>query len=207
VALALAACAGPGHPWPASAPAAGSPLYVVSNNWHTGLAVEAAQLPPDRWPQRRAFDGYRYLEVGWGDRDAYVADRITARLALRAAFRSRGSALFVAAFDEPVARRFRGLDVVELRVDHAGLEGLAAFLEATYGLDAAGEPIALRAGWSPPGAFYLAQGRFGLLRTCNTWTAEALRAAGVPVLVPLTLTAHHLMAQVHALGRRLRPPG
>lgn len=200
--LVLAACATPGPPAPPRG--ASWPVYVVSNRWHTGVVVEAAHLPPDRWPQRRAFAGRRFLEVGWGDRDAYVADRITVALGLRAAFGSRGSALLVAAFDEPPAERFRGLELVEVAVDAAGLDGLAAFIEETYALDAAGRPMPLPSGGPAPGTFYLARGRFGLLNTCNTWTARALRAAGIPVRVSLTLTAFHLMQQLETLGRPVR---
>lgn len=208
VGLLLAGCAG-GGPRSLAPPAGASwPVYVVSNGWHTGLVVEATRLPQDRWPQRRELADARFLEVGWGDRDAYPAERMTARLALRAAFGSRGSALLVTPFEESPAERFRGLDLVELAVDAAGLDRLAAFIEASYAPDPSGRPIPLGSGWAAPGTFYLARGRFGLLNTCNTWTARALRAAGVPVRVTLTLTAEHLMRQLERLGRPVRsPPG
>jgi uncharacterized protein (TIGR02117 family) len=173
----------------------------VSNGWHTAVVVEGDRLPPGRWPQRAAFGERRYLEVGWGDRDAYLADRMTVRLALKAAFASRGSALLVAAFDEPVPERFRGIDVIELRVSARGLDGLAEFIEASHAGDAAGRPVRLEPGWTGSSAFYLARGRFHLLNTCNSWTARALQAAGLPLRPALTLTAYHLMQQVTPLGR------
>lgn len=197
----LAACAGAGHaPRPPEA-APGEPIYVVSNGWHTGVVVEAERLPPGRWPQRAAFHGRRYLEVGWGDRDAYLADRITTRLALGAAFASRGSVLLVAAFDEPIPERFRGIEVVELRLSASALDGLAEFIEASHAADADGRPVRIKPGWAGSSAFYLARGRFHILNTCNSWTARALQAAGLPLWPALTLTAYHVMQQVTPLGR------
>ena len=200
----LAACAGHALPPPETAP--GEPVYVVSNGWHTGVVVEGERLPPGRWPQRAAFGRHRYLEVGWGDRDAYLADRITPGLAFRAAFASRGSALLVAAFDEPIPERFRGIEVVELRLSARALDGLAGFIEASHTADADGRPVRIASGWTGSSAFYLARGRFHILNTCNSWTARALQAAGLPLWPALTLTAHHLMQQVAPLGRPVPTP-
>ncbi|HEX2500256.1 MAG TPA: DUF2459 domain-containing protein [Methylomirabilota bacterium] len=181
----------------------GEAIYVVSNGWHTGVVVEGGRIPSARWPQRDALGGRRYVEVGWGDRDAYLADRLTTRLALRAAFASRGSVLLVAGFDEPVPERFRGIDVVELGISADALDGLSAFIEASHAPDDAGEPVPLAPGWGPSWTFYVARGRFHILNTCNSWTARALRAAGLPLRPALTLTAYHLMQQVRPLGRRV----
>jgi uncharacterized protein (TIGR02117 family) len=198
----LVACAAA----PASAPRPAetgprAPVYVASNGWHTEIVVEAEALPRGRWPQREPFRGHRYLEVGWGDRDAYPAERLTMRLALRAAFLSRGSVLRVAGFDEPLPVRFRGIDVVELRVPAAALDALAEFIEVSHAADAEGRPIRLGPAAGGSGSFYLARGRFHALNTCNAWTARALRAAGLPLRPALALTAHQLMQQVTPLGR------
>jgi uncharacterized protein (TIGR02117 family) len=206
--IALAACAGLEPARRPLEPPPGAPIYVVSNGWHSGVVVEASGLAPDRWPQRVVLGSHRYLEVGWGDRDAYLAERITPGLALRAALVSRGSVLLVAGFDEPVPQRYRGIDVVELRVSAHALDALAGFIEASLAEDSEGRPIRLGAGGVVPGVFFLARGRFHALNTCNSWTAAALRAAGLPLAPRLTLTAYQLMQQVVPLGRLVPvPPG
>jgi uncharacterized protein (TIGR02117 family) len=179
----------------------GTPIHVVSNGWHTEVVIAGETVPAGRWPQRAPFRGRRYLEVGWGDRDAYPADRLTAGLALRAALLSRGSVLRVSGFDEPILERFQGIEVVELRVSTSGLDALTAFIEASHVAGADGQPIHVDAGpGTEPAAFYLARGRFHALNTCNSWTARALRAAGFDVWPSLTLTAHQLMLQVRPLA-------
>jgi uncharacterized protein (TIGR02117 family) len=180
---------------------ADSPIYVASNGWHTEIVVETATLPERRWPQRAPFRERRYLEVGWGDRDAYPADRLTATLALRAAFASRGSVLRVAGFDEPIPDRFRGLEVVELRLSVSALDALAEFVQASHAADGDAQPGRPPATAADSPVFFPARGRFHALNTCNTWTARALRAAELPLWPAVTFTAHQLMLQVVPLGR------
>jgi uncharacterized protein (TIGR02117 family) len=200
--LGLAACGGAIHGSDGlglPATATGEPVHVVSNGWHTGVVVLGTVLASARLAPGR----HHYLEVGWGDRDAYLADRITPRLALRAAFASRGSVLLVTGFDEPIAERYRGIDAVELRVSSEGLAALVRFIESSLARDTEGRLVPLEAGWAPSSAFYLARGHFHFLNTCNAWTARALQAAGLPLRPALTLTAYHLMEQVVPLGRRV----
>jgi uncharacterized protein (TIGR02117 family) len=158
----------------------------VSNGWHTEIVLEAETLPTGRWPQRVTFKGRRYLEVGWGDRDAFPTDRMTLRLTLKAAFASQGSVLRLAAFDEPILERFRGIDVVELRASASALNGLAGLIEASPAASADGQPIRLKRGTTESPTFCLACGRFHVLNTCNSWTARALQAAGFPIRPALT---------------------
>jgi uncharacterized protein (TIGR02117 family) len=194
----LVACGGLARESPPAGLAPGEPVYVVSNGWHTGVVVRG-----ERGPRRLGVGDHRYLEFGWGDRDAYLAPRITPRLAVRAALASRGSVLLVTGFDGTIADRYRGIDVIELRVPGPAAEALTRFVDASLAGDAAGRPVPLDVGWTPVGAFYLARGRFHLLNTCNSWTARALQAAGLPLRPALTLTAYHLMQQVAPHGRRV----
>jgi hypothetical protein len=48
--------------------------------------------------------------------------------------------------------------------------------------------------------FYPARGRFHIFRNCNTWVAEGLGVAGVPIS-RFTITAGSVMAQVRASER------
>jgi hypothetical protein len=65
--------------------------------------------------------------------------------------------------------------------------------------DAAGMPRRLGPGPDPQSVFYAATGTYDLSHTCNTWTAEALRAAGAPVSAAGVVFAGQLLDQ---LGRR-----
>ena len=55
-------------------------------------------------------------------------------------------------------------------------------------------------GQAPVSRFYPARERYYLWRTCNTWTARALRAAGVPITPLYAITAGNVMYQARQSG-------
>lgn len=170
-------------------------VFVISNGFHTGLVLPRDQVSDEVWPEQRELGPARYLEVGWGDKAAYLADRITMRLALGAAFGSASSALQVAGLDVAPAEHARELEVVEVRLTPREFDDLSRFIRGSYARDAAGGTIRLSRGYTGNSAFYEATGRYHLFNTCNTWTAKALRAAGCPIASALTLTASQVMEQ------------
>lgn len=114
------------------------------------------------WPTQRDFAGSEYVEVGWGDRNFYLAPQGTLWLALKAAFWSTSAVLHVIAFDGPPERSFAGREVVALRVSERGFRRLADFVGAAWATDESGEPIPLGPGLYPLSRFYLATGRYFL---------------------------------------------
>ena len=98
------------------------PVYVINHGWHTGIAVRRADIPQGVWPEHGDFADFEYVEVGWGDRD-----------------------------------------------------------------------------------FYVARDKYFLLRTCNTWTARALRSAGLPITPLYAVTAGNVMGQARRFGKDVEP--
>ncbi|WP_434475060.1 DUF2459 domain-containing protein [Limnospira platensis] len=56
---------------------------------------------------------------------------------------------------------------------------MVEFLQNSFKLDSAGNPIRIGYGYGIRDSFYEAQGVYSILRHCNTWIAEALRTARV----------------------------
>ncbi len=185
----------------------GASVFVVTHHWHTGIAVSIADVPAGRWPAASVFASAELVEVGWGDRDFWMAPQETIGLAVKAALASEASILRVLWFDGPVEEALPDSDIVELSVSRTGLVALVDFVSDTYARTAAGEPIDLGpAGW-PRSRFYLATGRYHLFNTSNRWTAKALIRAGLPFSAG-SLTARSVICRAAALGRvmRLREP-
>jgi hypothetical protein len=86
-----------------------------------------------------------------------------------------------------------------LRVPRNGLEGLLGFLWSSLAKDRNGAPYQIGAGPYPHSAFYAAAGNYDLSHTCNTWTAAALHAAGLPVTAAGVVFAGQLLDQLHPL--------
>ncbi len=132
--------------------------------------VEAAGVPI-RHPEAR------WLSVGWGSEAFYTRTGTYADISLPVIWR--------AATGDSSVLRFEALGILSehpairtLTLDEARFDALVADLARATGAD----PRALDvAGHSATDAFYAAEGHFDLLRTCNTWVADRLRAAGVPM--------------------------
>ena len=197
VLLVLWACASPVGP---AQTREGTPLiavYLVAHDGHTGIALPRANIPGGLWPESRDFPQADYLEVGWGNRDFYYG-RSTGLWGTLNAVLPSPSVLHVAGIRGSPADYFRANEIVELAVPADGFERLVRYIDDAHeragGLPAA----ALGPGLYGESRFYPARESFHLLRTCNVWTAQALRAAGLPIRDAITMEG--LMSQ----GRRLR---
>ena len=179
-----------------------SRVWVVSHGWHVGVAVARADVSATTWPLRDDLGPFAFLEVGWGDADYYPAARGTVAQALKAAFRSTGSVLHVAAFDPHPTQYFAGTEVVEVRVSAEGFADLCRFIDGYYAKDDAGRAIAVGPGLYGTSRFYRARGQYRVFDNSNHWTARALRTAGVPIDPETALTAGQVLSGLRALGHR-----
>jgi uncharacterized protein (TIGR02117 family) len=198
--LALVLAAGCGGPvaglYP---PRAGEPVnavWVVAHGWHAGIAVRASDLPATLWPERRDLPRADYLEVGWGDHDYWQAEDPGLRLALNALFLPTPSVVRLIAVDEPLAAAFPGAEIVEIRLSRAGFERLLRFVDDTFARTGAGPATALGPAQWPHSRFYPAHGSYHLFRTSNTWTARALREAGLPITPAFALMSGGVLRSI-----------
>ena len=180
-------------------------IYLVAHDKHSGIAVRRADIPAGLWPESRDFPRADYLEVGWGDRDYYYGRNQGSGDALRAAFGfSNPSVLHVAGVRGTLMQNFPASEIVELMLSREGFEHLVRYIHDAY--DRAGAPAAVPLG---PGLygdsrFYPGRETFNLLRTCNVWTAQGLRGAGLPVEDSITLGG--LMSQAREIGKVIQMP-
>ncbi|HEY1268997.1 MAG TPA: DUF2459 domain-containing protein [Candidatus Binatia bacterium] len=176
-----------------------SVFFLNHNGWHSGLAFRRADIPPNLLPEAVDFPSAESLEFGWGDWDFYQASHAGPGLATRVAFFSRGSTLHVVGFNGAARDYFTEAEVYELTVSGEGFRNLIQFISDTFMRESGEKP---RPGLYPDSQFYPARGRFHLFRNCNTWAAEALRAAELPVDPYRVVTAGNLSSQVKGLAKR-----
>lgn len=178
-------------------------IYVINHGWHTGIAVRRANIPESVWPEHAEVADSEYLEVGWGAREFYMAPEGTLGLALKAVLWPSPAVLHVVGFDGPVAQFFPEREIVEILVSDRGFQRLAAFIGAAHAKDGSGRTMVVGRGHYANSRFYAAREKYSLLKTCNTWTARALRAAGLPITSLYAVSAGNVMDQTRPLGRRI----
>jgi len=180
-------------------------IYVVRHDWHTGIVLRKADIPPGVWPEIADFPQAIYVEVGWGDREYYPAHDPGSGTASHAALIGGPGVLHVVGLREDPHRTFPRSEIVALPVSRRGLRRLCRRIAASYQRDAAGRPITLGQGLYGESRFYHSVERFGLFNTCNVWTAGMLREAGLPIAG--ALTAGSIMEQSRAVADALAPDG
>lgn len=163
-------------------------VYLFADAFHADVLFPIDPLDPqwDGLLRAEGLDHSRetvtHLAVGWGSRTFYLRMRdwsnLNAAIVARALARDR-AVLHVTALRGPFAPQ-PGL--YPLRVDSAGLDRLIAFVRESFA-GSQSQPFQPIPGarYGDHDAFFEARGRYSPIHTCNHWTGQALRRAGIPV--------------------------
>jgi uncharacterized protein (TIGR02117 family) len=170
------------HDW--REPADGVTIYLASNGIHTGIVVPVTSAGMDWRGRVRTSDlpdpklAGPWLLFGWGDREFYVNTPTWKDLrpgtALSAVFGSGQTLVHVDHFGDFYA----DADMRPLRLTTEEYRRLSDFIERTFADSREVVP-----GYGPRDVFYAAKGRYSIFRTCNVWTGDALKYAGVQTAV------------------------
>lgn len=166
------------------APGRGVRVFVESNGIHVGLIMpkRAAGVDWRGWaPARDLVDpryaAYDHVAIGWGEQAFFLEtptwSAVKPATIAAAAIGSDRTLLHVEHVPPPRANRS---DVRAILLRPAEYRRLAAFVQASV----APTPRKYR-GYARYDAFYTGRGHYDALRTCNAWTGDALRHAGVRV--------------------------
>jgi uncharacterized protein (TIGR02117 family) len=187
------------------AEAATRQILVLTNPIHTDIAI-----PIDPAVRRRfafleaggmpaAHPAARWLIFGWGGRAFYLETPTWAEL-------KPGPVLKALTLDRSVLHVDVAGEIAEphpavtsFRISESAFERLTQFIAASFE-ESEGEPVVVPgASYVGTDRFYEARGSFNALVGCNTWTAQALREAGLqtgwwnplPALLAASLRLHN----------------
>lgn len=159
-----------------------------------------ADLPADS-PLRREFPQADHVETGWGDRDYYMAEDPGLWLGLRALLWPTPGVLHIVGMNGPPRLQFPEAHIIDLAVSAAGLDRMHVRVLSSFERDANGALKPLGPGLYGDGRFYASVEEFHGFKNCNVWTAQLLRAGGLPVTPGAALTADLLLRQVQRHAR------
>jgi len=168
-------------------PPTGTEIFVCSNGVHTDFVLPVRNAVVD-WSRRfpapdfvGPVGGYDHIGIGWGNLDFYKSTPRWSDFKLGTALRALSgfgpSALHVQYRPGPGTTERCG----KLTLDDAHYRALADYIDGSLLSSAAGEAAVFAdPGYGATDAFYIALGRFGLIKSCNVWVGQGLKAAGLP---------------------------
>ena len=204
ICAALAACSGPSIRSTASAPQTLAtpdrlPVYVVKRGWHVDIGIAVADARPSLLPVAAAFRESQYLLFGFGDR-RYLLHGGAGNMA-SALWGDAGLVLVTSVGSRQPEQVFGRDNVVRVALTPQQMSDLQGFIGSSFATPAGAiEPVA--AGPHAVGsysAYYESVQRYSARHTCNTWAAEALKSAGLPVSSAGVEFASQLWQQVRRL--------
>ena len=169
------------------APETGVRIYVESNGIHTGLVLPVTAegidwrdlLRPEDVRDPR-YAAYSHVSIGWGERTFYLETPTWADVRLKTvAAAAIGSDRTVMHVDHvPAPRVDEDARAIVLRPEE--YRRLAEFIRASFRQEGGQRPVH-QYGYADYDVFYDANGRYSAITTCNSWTGNALRYAGVRI--------------------------
>ena len=174
-------------------------VAVVDYGWHTGVVLPATALGPPLAPLRDRFPEAKYLIFGWGNRRFYETEDPGSGMAVMSLFPSP-SVVFVQGVEQrPTPEPLSGSDVRWLCVSASGIRRLDTFLAGYFRRGPHGGFISAGRGLLPHSEFFSSTGTYDAFHTCNTWTTEALHAAGLPIDSRGIVFATQVMTEIRSL--------
>ncbi len=192
-------------PAPAAAPAAAGvvAIFVVSNGWHTEIVVPRAALPEGAIPEAADFPHAAYLGFGWGHAEYYPNPDPGIGLKLKAALFPAPAVLHLTGLEIDPRQAYRQIDMAPVALGADGLSRLVRYLDASFARGGNARARSVAPGLYDVSLFYPATGTFSApTNNCNTWTAGALAAAGLPIDPAGIVRAEDVMERL----RRPAPP-
>ena len=172
------------------------PIYISNQGIHTEIIVPVENeyfnwnqyLPLTEIGRDTNFE-YKYLSFGWGDR-AFMLETPTSKginpvMAFKALFLPTPSTLQVQGY----LVFPRNIETKCVKISAENYLRMVNFIRNSFQLDAAGNKMKISYGYHNNDSFFEAKGSYSILRTCNDWTAEALRQAEVNTPLWSTLSS------------------
>jgi uncharacterized protein (TIGR02117 family) len=194
----LAGCQPASRPAGHELPRADVTAYVIGDGWHTDIALPVSAITGPLQAVTHDFPTAHYLRFGWGQRTWYMAGQHTTGDALRALFPAP-AAMLVTPLDQAPLSTPAGSQAFAVGLTTAGARHVADYIWAALEQPIKGIPGRFGFDRDPGGIFYAANGTYSGTYTCNTWTADALRAGGIPVHSTGVVFAGQLTNQLEAL--------
>lgn len=181
-------------------------IYYIYRDWHTSVMLEAAtyrnlsKLPAINTSLDAEVAPAGFVRIGWGDGAYYTGKSTSVVTATRALIASSYSAIQVIGYTADPFARIPEETRVPLQITDQAMRELVTYLDASFARGDANNLLSLQGYVENSGVFFEASQQYSLFNTCNTWSSNALRAAGLPIRGALNLTAQSVFEQARMIS-------
>jgi uncharacterized protein (TIGR02117 family) len=181
-------------------------IYYIYRDWHTSVMLDAvtyrnlSKLPALNTSLSTEVAPAGYVRIGWGDGDYYTGKSTSVVTATRALIASAYSAIQVIGYTADPFARIPAETRVPLQITDQAMRELVTYVDASFARGDADNLLPLQGYVENSGVFFEASQRYGLFNTCNTWSSNALRAAGLPIRGAFNLTAQSVFEQARMIS-------
>ncbi|WP_372919788.1 TIGR02117 family protein [Salegentibacter sp.] len=164
----------------------GVKIYLQTSDVHTDIVVPLKNDLKD-WEENISLQhslsgvpGARYITFGWGDLGFYKNtpqwEDLTLKTGFQALFLKSPAALHLEFSAVPPSAK----ETIIIEISRDQYLKLTNFIENSFDLDAEGNVQSIPdLHYTTRDAFYKAKGSLSLFKTCNTWTNNGLKTAGL----------------------------
>jgi hypothetical protein len=182
---------------PSAAQASSTSVWLISDNYHTGMVFPYAWLldcgfvPPDRFPENT-----ECVAMSWGNQDAYSTQGIDSPWKwFRVLFTPTSSVMELIPVNGTITEVLPKQAIWVLPLDRNRGYGLAQFLNGCSQKKGDGSPIVVTSSSWGDGVQLAGSYPYFIPRVCNIWTAQAIESMGYPVNLWQGITADSLIRQ------------
>jgi len=181
----------------------GKEIFFIKQRWHTAIVLNTHDIDSTLFPVVNNFQQFKMIDIGWGDEEFYQYPDFDLELAFRALFIPTSSTLRVEGISIPRELYFDVSEiVVRLTVSNEEFNKILHFIDNTF-LRKDNNEVILSSQAGGQIVFYAAQGEYHLFNTCNTWLAQCLNFAGIPIKTDIILT-EQLFKELAEIGEVIK---
>ena len=186
-------------------PAGSVTMYVVRRGWHIDVGFAASDLGGPLKAASELFPDARFLTFGFGDR-RYLHAHNPAFPNMLAALWPGDGLMLVTALRATPQQAFGSAQVIELTLTARNTRQAQRRMTASLSLQD-GRPQSDGPGPYEGSVYWRSTRRYSAAYTCNTWAAQVLQAAGLPLRVHGVVFAGQVWRPVRHLAGPLNTPG
>lgn len=171
-------------------------IYVVNYRWHTGIILNRSNVVENLPAIANDFINSEHIEIGWGDKDFYMARNESLWLALNAVLVPTKSVIHVTGLKQHPTKIYPKDKLVEIELTTKEFDQIVSYINNSFYCNEKKQIVKLGKGLYDNSQFYLSKEKYHLFKTCNVWIAKGLKTAGVPINPTRSVTSNQLFKQL-----------